>query len=201
MTKSADHAISATNRVYIIGPTGSGKTTLLAKLVGYLPANWPVVGIDPKPARDMKKLFSRSLKSPEDIAIMKGRARVHRPTFERGAYDEYLRAVWARQNCTVVIDDLRLLMLHGTTNDLETLLVAGRERGIGVCSCMQRPIDLLELITEAEWIFAFRLQMRKDRDRIAERGFDADAAFSQLKSDHDFLIHRRGWDKPIIMNT
>ena len=193
--------IRATDRLFIVGPTGTGKTTLMAQFVSQLPAYWTAFGIDPKPARDMKKMFPRTLTRPEQVIPFRGKGRIHKPTFARGAYDDFLEEIWQRQLCTLVIDDLRLVMLHGSTDHLESLLVAGRERQIGVWSSMQRPIDLLELITEAEWIVSFGLQMRKDRERIAERGFDADAAFSQLKSDHDFLMHRRGWDKPQIMNT
>lgn len=190
--------IKATDRLFIVGPTGTGKTTLMAQFVRQLPAHWTTFGIDPKPARDMRTMFPRTLKRPEQISTFQGRGRIHQPTFARGAYDPFLEAIWQRQRCTLVIDDLRLVMLHGSTDHLESLLVAGRERQIGVWSSMQRPIDLLELITEAEWIVSFGLQMKKDRMRMGERGFDADEAYAKLVGDHDYFVHRRGWKEPMF---
>ena len=184
--------ISAIDRLVILGPTGCGKTRLMSQLVSRIPRGWPILGVDPKPAPAMRALFPVRIQKPEQVRDLIGPARVSLGTFARGAYDPFLRAAWERGGITVVIDDLRLLMLHGSTDTLETLLIAGRERFVGTWTNLQRPIELLELFSESEWLISFGLELKKDRERLSERGFDLESAYQGLAG-HDYFVHRRGW--------
>jgi hypothetical protein len=128
---------------------------------------------------------------PAQVAAFQGRARVALGSFARGIYDPYLKAAWNRGGLTVVIDDLRLLLMHGSTDIVEQITIAGRERFIGCWSNMQRPVRYLEIITESEWLFAFALQMEKDRNRCSERGVDFSGI--NLLPKYHYVVHRRGW--------
>jgi DNA helicase HerA-like ATPase len=199
MTRPA--AVRVDERVIIVGPSGCGKSTLAASMIRMVRADWPVLIIDPKPAPTIGRLATRTLKRPEQVLDFTGTARVYRPSFARGAYDEYLDAAWKRRNVLIVIDETRLLLMHGKTDAVVRVLVAGRERGIGCWSLMQRPVILLEAITEAEWAIVFGLQMEQDRARMSERGISFERA-SQLPP-YSYLVHRTGWPKaiPVIGRT
>jgi hypothetical protein len=86
--------------------------------------------------------------------------------------------------------------MQETTDAVTRVLVAGRERGIGCWSLMQRPVQFLEAISEAEWVMAFRLQLARDRERLEERG----VGFAGLESlpPYHFMVHRQGWPSPIV---
>ena len=188
--------IRTNDRVAIIGQTDSGKSTLAVALLQQIRPDWPVLIIDPKPSKVMMNAAHRTLRKPEEVLTFTGVARVHLATFDRGAYDPYLNMAWKRGRITIIIDELRLLIMHGVTDAIVRILVAGRERLIGCWSLMQRPVKFLEAISEAEWVMAFNLQLAKDRDRLEERGVSFENV-THLKP-HEFVVHRKGWDEPIV---
>jgi DNA helicase HerA-like ATPase len=194
-------AIRVDERVVIVGPSGSGKSTLAGSMIRQVRPDWPVLIIDPKPAPTIGRLAKRTLQRPAEVAEFTGIARVYRPTFARGAYDDFLDAAWKRRNMLIVIDETRLLLMHGKTDAVVRVLVAGRERGIGCWSLMQRPVILLEAITEAEWAVIFGLQMEQDRARMSERGVSFEGA-TRLPP-HGYMVHRTGWPRaiPVVGHT
>lgn len=184
--------VSAIDRVVFVGPTRSGKSSLAVRLVKRIAPGWPVLIINPKPAAAW--FFAPALKDPAEVLTMSGPRQVHLGTTARGAYDPYLLAAWQRGGITVVLDDFRLLTMHGATQIIEMLLIAGGERFLGTWSIMQRPVRMLEALSEAEWAFVFSLALDTDRERMMERGIPPDM-LAALK-EHEFLSHRLG-AKPI----
>lgn len=182
--------IDVTDRLAVYGASGEGKTTLVVKLAKKVPAHWPILIIDPKPAKAWINFADKTLKKPEDVLTFTGRARVHVDSFERGAYDEYLKAAWERRRILVIIDELQLLLMHGITDALRRLLVAGRELKIGCWSLATRPVKFLEAFTEATVAVAFHLNAEKDVKRLSERGADF-SANATLKP-HEYMYHRKG---------
>lgn len=90
--------------------------------------------------------------------------------YDPAIYDKVFRWIWERKHTTCYIDELlRVIRAGRTTEWLQALFVTGRSRNIRTIAATQRPHWIpLEVLTEAEHYFCFKLNMLTDRQRMAE---------------------------------
>lgn len=164
--------LQGNSRVAVIGKTGSGKTFLseyLLRNVGRL------VVFDVKGNLKNRfglvdysaKLWRRFMRGE------KFRVRITAPIGKNvdlvNLYDEYFRQIYDTGDCIVYIDEV--YGVTGGANYLAPYLTAlytrGRELGVGIVACTQRPTFIPNFIlTESEYFFVFRLQLESDRKKI-----------------------------------
>lgn len=174
-------AIAPTDRILTMGRTGSGKSTLLRQL-----AHWRfeqgdlVIVIDPKCEFYVDKT-QQIVEEPAglakaDMRVKNGRVKpiVYRPDPEYDApefYEAVFAWIYRLKNCVVIIDEV--YAVYGgslaSSRNLRALLTRGRSMGIAVYAATQRPRNLpLEILTESEHRFVFRLDLVDDRRRAYE---------------------------------
>jgi len=173
--------IAPTDRVLTLGRTGSGKSTLLRQLAHWRYAQGDlVIVIDPK---------GEFRVTPDDVIITepegflrvdlrpkhgKIKPLVYRPEPEFDEpqfYEAVFKWVYQLKNCVVLIDEV--YSVYGGTisnsRNLRALLTRGRSMNIAVYAATQRPRNIpLEILTESEHRFVFRLDLRDDRYRAYE---------------------------------
>jgi len=159
--------------VFVAGRTGSGKTFLVKK---YLQHVAPVYCLDVKktlywpgvPEKDIVYL-DKFL----DVIKSKAKKVVYQPRWQELTFDCYnlfFEYIYNKEEVVLWIDET---MGIGTAikypEYYKALLTRGRELGISVWSCTQRPASIpLISMSEATHFFAFDLNLKKDRERIAE---------------------------------
>lgn len=155
----------------IVGRSGSGKTTLLRAL---LPAYRRALFLDPKRRNDFGGWahLEGTRDALRDWPRHHERA-IARPGLvedEREWADALCRQAYYTERCAVALDELPA----GTDANrpltwLGVLLKRGREASITTLVCTQRPMDIpLTILSEAEHLFVFDLNMEPDRRRIRE---------------------------------
>lgn len=171
-------AISPTERVITIGQTGAGKTfferqvLLPAPRLVVLDAKGTLGGADASGGDWNLEDWSRSgLK-----ALIRGkpvRLRVPPQVWanpRQNPYNPYLRRVYDAGDCILYIDEN-----NGVTPPrkpapyyLNAIYTRGRELRIGAHTCSQRPAFIpLEVMSEAQWFFLFRVLLDEDRRRMS----------------------------------
>lgn len=153
----------------VAGKTGTGKTYMLRHLTrgfrrfvvidskGTL-TDWNTVEWD----REALKL----LNDGEPVRI-----RVAPPVVEdeREFYEDIFQKILDAGDVTVYIDEAFAVTENGVPIKLKALYTRGREFGIGVWASTQRPHGIpLFMLSEAEHLFSFFLQLERDRKRMAE---------------------------------
>lgn len=186
-------------RVTFVGQTGSGKTRAAQELLRYRPfvvihdskgtINWPGY----KLVRTLAKLKNLDPKKFPKL--------IYRPEPEELANDEltdsFFDWVYRRKNTALYIDEVYSIAQGNTIpRGLLACLTRGREKRVEVWASTQRPIRIpQEFLSEAENVFAFKLKMPQDRDKVnATTGIDADAIQSLPKR---YFIFSRQEDEPI----
>jgi len=176
MIQFTDIMPGPTDRAAFVGQTGSGKTTLaeyacsLRRHVVVFDAkgtiNWPGYVV-------YKRLAKATATKDERI--------IYRPDFDELAdmesTERFFKWIYLRGNCLVYIDEVFSI----TNGEImpryyHACLTRGRERGIQVYSSTQRPKGIPQVIlSESEHLYAFRLVMPQDRERVASLcGLEAD---------------------------
>lgn len=186
--------ISSTDRVLAVGRTGSGKTYLMERLTRPLTR---LVVIDPKGS-----LRGRWSLDPWDggRSLERGRARLHvtAPPVEdvTAYYEDVMATCYQIGNMVVYIDELYLINNSNHPGTwLRALYTTGRELGIGVWACTQRPVWVpLFCLSESDWFFVFRLSLQDDRRRMAEIvGSDV---LTPVQHPHGLWLSHITWDRP-----
>ena len=157
--------------IFVAGRTGSGKTFLVKKYLEK--SGLPVYVLDIKKTlkwvRGGDTLYTEKLS--EAIASKKKKI-IYQPRWEEMGeeyYDAFFKHVYEKGDCTLWIDEL---MGVGNATKFpkyyKACLTRGRELGISVWSCTQRPATIpIISMSEATHLFIFNLAMKKDRERIA----------------------------------
>lgn len=159
--------------LFIAGRTGSGKTFLVKR---YLQAVNSVYVLDLKKTLNWQGVDEKEidyLDRLEKVTRSRKKKIVYQPDWQEmknDYYNEFFRFLYHKENVTVWIDET---MGVGTSfkypEYYKALLTRGRELGISVWSCTQRPAAIpMIAMSEATHFFTFDLNMKKDRVRIAE---------------------------------
>jgi hypothetical protein len=152
-----------------------------------------VLAIDPKPSLGMPgHLPGFALcRSPEELrnqARRGARWLQYRPKIEHQTYEDYDRVfLWAFRcgNRYIAIDEAYLVHNRVAGPGLMACITSGREKGIGMLTCTQRPVAIdPRLISEAEYGYVFQLRKPEDRERMSE--CMEEPALMQPASGHQF---------------
>lgn len=191
--------ILANDRVFIAGQSGSGKTffarALLARASRLLVLD-PKGLLSPEAAPDWRltdwtKAGAKRLEDGRPV-----RLRVPAPL--DGDWEPYLMAAYRARNVVVYIDEAYGVVRQGKKlpPSLVALYTRGRELGIGMIAASQRPSWVpLEMMSEANKFFIFRLMLPEDRKRVA--GFVGESAMGRIPDRHGFLTYSIDWDYPV----
>lgn len=184
--------LASNSRVAFVGKTGSGKTYAARILAARLPR---LVVFDPKGT-----LFDNwNLEEWNDSTakkLEKGKAiRIRVPAPLDNNWEPYFEACYYAGNCTVYIDELYGVIERANSGDyLRALYTRGRELNIGVWAATQRPSWVpLFALSEADWIFLFRLQMETDRKRMSE--IMGQSVRRQELKNHEVLVYHQSWER------
>ena len=161
-------------RMLLVGKTRTGKTTLAMQI---LPKYLNVLAIDP--LHVLKKKLPPGYiiaGTPEGLpfAALRGKLILYQPRPEAMNWESYDRVYkWAfdRKNTMIYTDEgLRVMRSNGQAPPyMEACYTAGRQRGVGMITCTQRPAKVdLRVMSEAEHYVCFQLKLRADRERMAE---------------------------------
>lgn len=163
-----------TSRAIAVGATGTGKSTLEKGVLRAMPY---VLAIDPKPSLGMPGhlpgfTLCRTPMELRDQARRGVRHLQYRPEIAFQNDEDYDRVfLWAFRcgNRYIGIDEAYLVHTRTAGPGLMACVTSGREKGIGMFVCTQRPCGIdPRLISEAEFGYVFQLRKPEDRERMAE---------------------------------
>jgi len=189
-------------RVLFVGKTGSGKTYLAEYMSQPISR---LIALDPKPSlRKWEGLETvTSINHPHVRALKRGenrRIRVPDPQGGMPGWIPWLQLVWQLGDVTLYIDEINLVVYPRRNPPIEfsRLYQQGRERGIGVWGATQRPVNIpLICVTEAEWIFEFRVGNKADRNLIADYGDDSGRMAQPIRDEHGFFTFNQSWREAV----
>lgn len=172
----ADILIKRNERAFFVGSTGSGKTTLAKSLLWNRPH---VVVLDPKRKFTLpeswpyEQVIVESVKAANDITDE--RTIIYRPSVDEmlDSCDNFFRWIFERENTLLFVDETMAVTPKRTRTGYwhGRCIQEGRERGIGMWHATQRPAAIpLNILTESEHIFTFRLANPADRKRMGDFG-------------------------------
>jgi energy-coupling factor transporter ATP-binding protein EcfA2 len=178
-------------RALFVGMTGSGKSYLARRLLEnrrYVlildskdEIHWPgykrVTSLDAAMRLDPRR-------EPR-IILAPSQAHVSRET-----WDHIFKWAYETRNRTVYVDEVYDVIQDGVPDYYLAIATRGRSRKIGLWNAVQRPkLFPLAMISEANHVFAFQVQMAPDRQRIREVTSIPDAEIQAL-GEHEFLYYR-----------
>lgn len=166
--------INQGEHVFIAGRTGSGKTFLVKKYLQN--SKLPIYCLDLKQTLNWSGVSEKDIgyyDSLEDVIKSKKRKVIYQPKWEEidnNIFINFFEFCYKRGDCIVWVDETM-----GIGSALKypayykALLTRGRELGISVWSCTQRPASIpIIALSEATHFFIFDLNMLKDRVRISD---------------------------------
>lgn len=144
------------------------------------------------PAWNLEPWSQENVKKLEDGKF--ARLRVIHPL--DGNYEPLFEHLYDIGDLTVYIDEMYAVAPRGRFgNHLNALYTRGRELGIGVWASTQRPSWVpLTMLSEAEWVFTFRLQLANDRMRVA--GIVGPDVLEPIPDKFGFWLYNTEWDDP-----
>lgn len=202
----------STDRIAIVGRTGSGKTYFAKRLIRNLSR---LVVLDPKGTLNTRNGTSNprnelGLTDWGDGTLKRlrrgdpGRWRIGPTQVYGGDWEPVLADLLKVGGITVYIDELYLLSPNAgyQSPGLRALYTQGRELGIGVWGCMQRPTWVpLFTLSESEWVFQFRLRWAADRQRMAEEVGLGEQVLQNIPDRYGFWMYHIDWDAPKYYRT
>jgi hypothetical protein len=194
--------IKANERVLLAGQTGSGKTYFAELALSTIAR---LVVIDTKASLTGWKLVAATKKAWGRLE--RGdpcRLRVVPPIEGDQAawFDALFMRLYEIGSLTLYIDEAYGVVPPGARAGawLNALYTRGRERGIGVWACTQRPMWIpLFLISEANWLVVFRLNLDDDRKRMASMA--GEAVLAKIPDPHGFWLYHVGDEAPSYFST
>ena len=187
--------VLANDRVTLVGQTGSGKTYLAKRLVAPLPRLLVMDAKDELRDWNTLDLTMRNLKALERDEPF--RLRFVPAPGEQWRYEELFERAYYAGNLTIYIDELTDVVPHGARAGpyLAALYQRGRSLGVGVYAATQRPVWVpLFTLSEAQWLFIFRLRLVDDRKRLAQ--IVGDRALAAIPDEHGFYAAHQSWSEP-----
>jgi len=174
-----DLKIGRSDRAVLIGQTGSGKTTLARFLVEDPNKRYSVVW-DPKGSdsiADWPRLHRRASTFKQLVELAEDedeRRIIYTPhpyvAEDRDDQDQLFSWIYERGNTRFYLDEATCLA-HGAypSRYLTACLQRGRERGVSTLVSTQRPARVpLNILSEAQFYFIFKVLLPVDRKRIEE---------------------------------
>lgn len=202
-------SIRSDQRVAVIGKTNSGKSYFTRYLLWNVPrlivcdSKGTVQNAEWRLQTYTDRAYSRMVRDP------RAAGRLRMPSRSGREWEETIRGFVKLRNVVIDVDELAQI---GTAADepLRMLFQVGRELGLGVVACMQRPSHIpLASLTEAEWYVVFQTRWPDDNDRIydligrpgqdeLERWGKRD--YGDLEG-HQFLIYSVEQDRAILYDS
>jgi len=196
--------VQSDQRVLITGQTGSGKTFLARQL---LRSCRRLVVLDPKGmlrSHEEEGAYESwdldEWSEPQEKLLVSGKpCRIRVPSPLDGRWDRYLWSVYRAGNCVLYIDEVYGVVPPGSRrppDSLNAIYTRGRELGIGAVAASQRPVWVpMEIISECEWFFAFRLLLDDDRRRLAS--LMGPNVMQRIRDRYGFWTYNVEWDESI----
>lgn len=193
--------------VFICGRTGSGKSVLEETYIsGFRNAfildtkglfNWSMIPDIPV-YTNLEDLIS-------DFNGKNGKA-IFRPnifSMDSEVYDNFFKWIYMRKNTAVGIDEVMSLYTNSTEPLFwhKALMTRGRELGINVFNCTQRPKTIpITLISECTHFFVFDLQIEADRKRMKEVVGNTEIMEmpTAIGGDYSFWYYNFRMTKPVL---
>jgi len=152
----------------VLGCTGSGKTTLASWVLSKAPFDlMPYIAIDFKGDELLGSIERlREIGLHERIPTKPGLYVIRPMPSDKDAIENWLWKVWTKGETGLYIDEAYLLP---DKDAIQNILAQGRSMRIPVIAASQRPVNVpRSIFTEASHIAVFRLNDRKDKQRVGE---------------------------------
>lgn len=194
--------IESGQRIAAVGKTGSGKSFLMRYLTSPQLGMRRLIVCDPKAMVDPEQwqLTWADGKAIRDLERGKD-ARILVRGYQLEDWEYWLQAAWNVGNVVVYIDELYAMVNFGRSPAppiLSRLYTQGRERLIGVWGATQRPAWVpMFTLSESDWFFAFRTQLAKDRERLAE--LMGEEVMQPIRDIHGFYMYSTEWESPVYV--
>lgn len=199
--------LKSNERFCVVGKTGSGKTYLAKRLIWdafdhCIFYDWKHHHYDELNAPVLQTVDEvRQALAPDDLERRVSKFVFAPKGLGMETWNEVCKIAWDAGNIHILSDELKgIYQNNGRTSPIskyhEYILTRGRVRGVGITGVSQRPKKIpMETISEAEHLFIFRLNLKDDRDRVAEViGREGGIKAGKL-SHHHFLYYNTGMEK------
>jgi len=180
-----------TDRALLVGQTGSGKTTLARYLLNHRKHR---VVLDYKGLINWPE-YKRTTKLKE-LVKSKESALLYVPSYDESQDEEVADKLWEwlfRRGGTTIYVDETAAITNGNVYPYHygACLMRGREKGIELWSATQRPTRIPTVVlSESENVYAFKLRMPQDRERVEQLTGVTRDSISALKK-REFLFSRQ----------
>lgn len=189
-------------RLLIVGMTGWGKSHYAKKAI--YPKLSRVFFHDPKRQHnDLRGTLVHNIDELNRAWGAKLTKIVYQPTLiDVEDFNTVCHMIYDRGNTVLIVDEAAF---YTGANNIpywyETLIKMGRSRNCGVVSLSQQPTYIKGvLISESDWLVAFRLELKSDREKIAGKVGNEAYKTGELPKFH-YLEYHAGegcaWCKPI----
>jgi len=163
--------IKSNTRILVVGRSGSGKTTFTTNYLwnsfspkirkifidpkheaGYI--HYDIINTNCKELESDLNKYNNILYMPSDVTIQD--------------FDKLCSLCYNKGNIVLFIDESAFYCTSSSMpKNYRKLMIMGRSRGIGVVNTTQRPHGVNQLlISEAEHLFIFNLNLKRDKDKL-----------------------------------